>query len=71
LAQLGELIAKKNLKIYIVDGDISVRFGAIAANESEAKRAAKKLVKKLMESEALGSAGWSFDLEQVKGAKPV
>jgi hypothetical protein len=71
LAQLGEHTVKKNLKIYIVDGGISVRFGVSATNESDAKRVAKKLVKKLMESEALGSVGWSFDLEQVREAKPV
>jgi hypothetical protein len=70
LAQISEQ-AKKNLKIYIIDGSLAIRFGVTAGNESEAKKEARKLVKKLMESEILGSAGWSFELEEVKEAKPV
>ena len=70
MAQINEQ-SKKNLKIYVVDGDIDIRFGVAAGNENEAKKEAKKLVKKLMESEILGSAGWSFALKEVKEARPT
>ena len=68
MAQLNAQ-TKKNLKIYIVDSTIDVRFGVITGNENDAKKEAGKLVKKLMESEILGSLGWSFELSEVKEAK--
>lgn len=70
MAQIDEQ-SKKNLKIYVVDGDIGIRFGVAAGSENEAKKGARKLVKKLMESEILGSAGWSFELKEVKEARPT
>lgn len=55
----------------MVDGSLELRFAVTTANEKEAKREAEKLINKLMETEVLGSAGWTFTLSQVKEVRPV
>jgi hypothetical protein len=62
---------QRQKKIYIVDGLVDMRLGVAAADEDEAKREARQLVKKVMDTGTFGTVGWNFDVKQVREAKPV
>ena len=62
---------QKQKKIYIVDGLVDMRLGVAADDEEEARREARQMVKKVIDTGAFGTVGWNFNIKVVKEAKPA
>ncbi|MDG6919718.1 MAG: hypothetical protein JRN11_07870 [Nitrososphaerota archaeon] len=62
---------QKQKKIYLVDGLVDMRLGVAADDEDEARREARQVVKKVIETGAFGTVGWTFNIKDVREAKPV
>lgn len=62
---------QKQKKIYIVDGLVDMRLGVAADDEEEARREARQMVKKVIDTGAFGTVGWNFNIKDVKEAKPA
>lgn len=58
-------------RIFIVDGNIDLRFAVTGEDEAEAKRNAERLIKKILDTEVLGTFGWTLKIKDVKEARPV
>ncbi len=62
---------QRKSKIYVVDGNIDLRFAVTGDNEVEAKHNAEKLIKKVMDTELLGSFGWNLKIKEIREAKTI
>lgn len=62
-------MSEKNLRVFLVDATLKMRFAATAENPTAAKTVARGLARRLMASGVLGTVGWSFEIDRVDEAK--
>ena len=58
-------------KIYVADCKIEIRFAVSGSNGDRAKTKAEQMLKKLLETDQLGSFGFNINVEKMTEYKPT
>jgi predicted dinucleotide-binding enzyme len=62
---------QRQKKIYIVQASLDLQFAVVASDDDEAKKEARKLVQKALDTGVLGSVGWTLEFKNIHEAKPI